>query len=202
MAAVLYTIFHVKSNKPHWPEDEKLEESPTHEIRAYLLLECGFFFGWILVSVFFTLYAYIFKIKSISKSDIVMESDDNVWNDKDTDDFLRYLKFEYFMVSYVLIKGLMEIWLGFIPRDDIAIFGTNDFYPVSVIFIILICNSVLSLTNVTMMLRNVDDHIDIEEAANTDLYSRTKTNKAWYIFKAIAWLGMFIAICCIYFLND
>jgi len=52
----------------------------------------------------FTLYAYVFKIKSISKAADVMELDDNVWNDKDTDDFLRYLKFEYFMVTYFLLK--------------------------------------------------------------------------------------------------
>lgn len=52
----------------------------------------------------FASYAYIFKLKSICKSAKVMEMDDNVWNDKDTDDFLRYLKFEYFAVAYYLLK--------------------------------------------------------------------------------------------------
>jgi len=79
------------------------------------MIEVRLFFTWLVVSIMFTLYAYVFKIKSISKSDIVMESDDNVWNDKDTDDFLRYLKFEYFMVSYTLLKMCMEILIGFFP---------------------------------------------------------------------------------------
>jgi len=31
-----------------------------------------------------------------------MEMDDNVWNDRGTDDFLRYLKFEFFVMNYML----------------------------------------------------------------------------------------------------
>lgn len=131
-----------------------------------------------------------------------MESDDNVWNDKDTDDFLRYLKFEYFMTCYVLIKGLMEIWLGFVPRDDIAMFGKNEFYPVAVIFIICLVNSFMAMTNVNLMLRGVDDHLGLDEASSTDLYSRTGTNKVWYIFKFVVWIICFIAITTIYFIND
>jgi hypothetical protein len=86
----------------------------------------------------FTLYAYIFKVKSSCKSSKVMEMDDNVWNDKDTDDFLRYLKYEYFMVSYFLLKMVLQIYIGFIPRDDILMFGKNDFSSTGIIFILLL----------------------------------------------------------------
>ena len=37
-----------------------------------------------------------------------MTLDDNVWNDRDTDDFLRYLKFEYFMLCYFMSFAAME----------------------------------------------------------------------------------------------
>lgn len=130
------------------------------------MIEVRLFFTWLVVSIMFTLYAYVFKIKSISKSDIVMESDDNVWNDKDTDDFLRYLKFEYFMVSYTLLKMCMEILIGFFPQSVELVFGKNDFYPVGIIFILLLGNSLIAMANTTYMLRNVDDHQGFEEAAN------------------------------------
>jgi len=75
----------------------------------------------------FTLYAYVLKVKSSCKSSAVMEMDDNVWNDKDTDDFLRYLKYEYFMCTYFALKIVMEVYIGFVKREEITIFGENDF---------------------------------------------------------------------------
>ena len=150
MGSVLYTIFQVKYNKDNWKDDEKWTgddddktkvNSPTHEIRAWLLIECGAFFGWIACSVGFTLYAYIFKIKSICKNAKVMELDDNVWNDKDTDDFLRYLKFEYFMCTFFALKTVMELYIGFFPRDIFLIFDQekeDEFGTVKIIFILLL----------------------------------------------------------------
>jgi len=111
MGSVLYTIYSVKVNKMNWKadDDHQAGKSDTHDIRAWLMIEVYVFFAWILCSMCFTFYAYVFKIKSISKSTKVMEMDDNVWNDKDTDDFLRYLKFEYFMATYYLLKVAMEV---------------------------------------------------------------------------------------------
>lgn len=131
MMSVFYTIFTVKWGQPHWHEDEKAGEievkdqtrSGIHDVRSWLYLEVMTFFSWIAMSMLFTLIAYIMKFKSISKSEKVMESDDNVWNDKDTDDFLRYLKFEYFLFNYILTKGVMEIFIGFIDSKDVIMFG-------------------------------------------------------------------------------
>ena len=77
----------------------------------------------------FTVYAYVFKIKSISKNAKVMEMDDNVWNDKDTDDFLRYLKYEYFMCTYFALKIVLQIYIGFVPKQEIDMFGERNFEP-------------------------------------------------------------------------
>jgi len=46
------------------------------------------------------------------------------------------------------------------------VFGKNDFYPVGIIFILLLGNSLIAMANTTYMLRNVDDHQGFEEAAN------------------------------------
>lgn len=81
MGSVLYAIYGVKTHKDHWMEEEKAAreaglaagstewvKSPTHDIRAWLLIEIGVFFIWIVCGMVFTLYAYVFKIKSICKS--------------------------------------------------------------------------------------------------------------------------------------
>lgn len=153
----------------------------------------------------FTLYAYLFKIKSICKSEIVMESDDNVWNDKDTDDFLRYLKFEYFMVNYTFVKAVSEIMIGFVQRDDMKIFSpkfeANEFVPVGVIFTLLLLNSVIIFINITSMLTKADTHISIEQS-DADLYTRTKTNRVWWWFKGLTWLGCMISVITLYFVYD
>ena len=40
--------------------------------------------------------AYWGKTTSLNKSEILLKADDDIWNDKDTDDFIRYQKFELF----------------------------------------------------------------------------------------------------------
>jgi len=86
----------------------------VNEVRAWLMLEVIYFFVWLLTSALFLAYAYIVKFKSISKSEEIMKMDDNVWNDKNTDDFLRYLKFEYFLFNSVLAVFVTELTTGFI----------------------------------------------------------------------------------------
>ena len=63
--------------------------------------------------------AYIFKFKSVAKKEEVMKMDDNVWNDSCTDDFLRYLKFEFFMLNYMFSFAIMEFICGFSNDDSI-----------------------------------------------------------------------------------
>lgn len=205
MGAVLYTIYSVKVNKANWKADEDANggKSDTHEIRSWLLIEVGVFFAWILCSMAFTLYAYIFKIKSISKSKKVMEMDDNVWNDKDTDDFLRYLKFEYFMCTYFMLKAVMEVYIGFVPRDDILIFGPNNFDPIGILFILLIVQSTIAFLNLTMMLMNADEDLEAIDTSNNDVYARSKGNHSFMKYiKSVIWLGTFVTIIVIYFVND
>ena len=174
MGAGMYTIFQVKYNKDNWAADEEHAhgKSPTHDIRAWLLIECMTFFVWILCSMFFTVYAYIFKVKSACKSTKVMEMDDNVWNDKDTDDFLRYLKFEYFMCTYFMLKIFLEIYIGFVPRQEILTFGKNEFEPIGIIFICLLVQSTIAVLNLTLILRNSDDDMDADDMKSSDLYTK------------------------------
>jgi len=107
----------------------------------------------------------------MSKSSKVMELDDNVWNDKDTDDFLRYLKFEYFMCTYFAFKTLMEAFIGFVQIEEILVFGgnkINNFEPIGIIFILLLVQSGIAAINLTLVLTSVDDDEDAENVKQTD----------------------------------
>jgi hypothetical protein len=61
----------------------------------------------------FLFFAYIFKFKSVAKDEKIMQKDDNVWNDKNTDDFLRYLKFEFFVLNYMMSFLFTDLMYGF-----------------------------------------------------------------------------------------
>jgi len=71
-------------------------------IRAWLLIEIMYHFNWLLMSVLFIASAYIIKFKPISKDERALALDDDIWNDKVRDDFLHYLKFEYFLFTLLL----------------------------------------------------------------------------------------------------
>jgi len=74
----------------------------------------------------FLIMAYLFKFRSVAKREEVMKMDDNVWNDRDTDDFLRYLKFEYFMLAFMSTFAIMELICGFSNAEHVKIFGKNQ----------------------------------------------------------------------------
>ena len=57
------------------------------------------------------------------KCDSIMSMDDNVWNDKNTDDFLRYLKFEFFMLNYMISFAMVNGFVGFYCCEAMHIFG-------------------------------------------------------------------------------
>lgn len=76
----------------------------------------------------FVTLAYIFKFKSTMKNEEVLLQDDNPWNDKDTEDFLRHLKMEYLLFSYFVAALIIDYVIGFHKGVDFKT-GDKDFYP-------------------------------------------------------------------------
>jgi len=144
MIPASYTIFIVKLHKHTWL-DLRAQAPETMELRSWLILESFLFFSWIWGSIFFLALSYCLKLKSIAKNKSVLESDDNVWNDKGTDDFLRYLKFEYFMFNFCWTKLLIECSVGYLRSslDGFKEFGEIHFYPEILIIMILNLNCVM-----------------------------------------------------------
>lgn len=53
--------------------------------------------------------------------------DENPWNDKDTEDFLRHMKQEYFVFCYFLTAFILDVILYFPGKDYGG--GVKDFNP-------------------------------------------------------------------------
>jgi|LakMenEpi03Aug12_release.lakeMendotaPanAssembly.Ray.scaffolds.fasta_scaffold4995759_1 hypothetical protein len=81
--------------------------------RAWIIIEVYWFFSFIWGSSIYLTLAYIFKTDSKKSYEESLKLDDNVWNDKDTDDFSRYQKFELFDYSYIVAKLICEAIIGF-----------------------------------------------------------------------------------------
>lgn len=99
---LVYAIYVARVDLNNWAHD-------VNYIRVWLLLEIVYFWTWLFSGFLFLLFAYVSKYESIFKDQSMLNNDGNIWNDKDSDDFLRYLKQEYFMFVYVISFLLMEI---------------------------------------------------------------------------------------------
>jgi hypothetical protein len=70
--------------------------------RLWLLIEIMHYFNWLFSMGAFLGSSYILKYQSICKDLDEMLEDDNVWNDKNTYDFLGVLKPECYHFCYKL----------------------------------------------------------------------------------------------------
>jgi hypothetical protein len=113
---VMYIVYVLKIDFKSYVED-------LNEVRCWLLIEIIYLFVWIFTSMAFLIIAYYFKIKSVAKNEDLLMLDDDVWNDKDTDDFLRYLKYDYFIMNYAFSFFGMELVIGFTWVFNIHLLG-------------------------------------------------------------------------------
>lgn len=119
--ADLLAIYVVKNNQHSWIAE-------ATEVRIWILIDVFFFFAWIASCVIFVTAAYIFKFQSTVKNEELLLQDDNPWNDKDTEDFLRHLKMESLLFSYFIAAIMMDYTIGFFKGKDFKT-GTKDWYP-------------------------------------------------------------------------
>ena len=52
--------------------------------------------------------------------------DDNIWNDRGADDFLRYIKHDFFTVVYLITHLLMTAYSSFTTSEGYDSFGKRD----------------------------------------------------------------------------
>lgn len=131
-------MYVTKLNFESWTNDINL-------VRVWLFIECIYFFMWILSGALFAFVAYIVKFKPTFKTEAAMAADDNVWNDKWSDDFLRFLKFDMFLVCFIISYLLIEIYIGFGNHDHIDRMGGPRGELTNLMFGLMILSRTLQL---------------------------------------------------------
>ena len=94
--------------------DTEMWGQSLNPVLIWNFLEISYFFMWVLALALFCLFAYCEKYKSILKTDFddeIASKDTNqdIWNNKNSDDFLRYFKWEAFNFSHYLCQMLMAL---------------------------------------------------------------------------------------------
>lgn len=66
---------------------------------VWIMMETMVFMFRIFGGIIFLLISYITKIQPFVRHSFLLEFDDNPWNNRDTEDFLRHFKVEYYLVT-------------------------------------------------------------------------------------------------------
>lgn len=188
-----YTMYITKLHIEHWVEDINL-------VRVWLFIECVYFFIWILSGALFVMVAYIIKFKPTFKTEAAMAADDNVWNDKWSDDFLRFIKFDMYLFSFILSFLLMEIYIGFGEMDHIneMVPGNTDTsfdkHPVRTMFLLMIASRCGQLVhNISKMSKGKD---------KSDSFENENSGNILGIVHFFVDCGIYSYIAYLYFSND
>lgn len=128
---ISYVTYYTKKNIEEWEYD-------VNYVRIWLLIESIYFYVWIIASILFVIVAYVSKFRSTIVNDAVLQNDDNVWNDRQTDDFLRYIKFDYYVFTLYLSCLLMDIIVAVTLGETLTSLGPADFKPTGLIMTILV----------------------------------------------------------------
>lgn len=110
--------------------------------RVWLLIEITFFFAWLKSIVIFMWILYWGRLKSMTHQEDELLEDENVWNDKNTDDILNFMKVECFLMCYQSCFIILEIIIGFTNMHGFQQFGAVEWMPNRVIFLTLISGRV------------------------------------------------------------
>jgi hypothetical protein len=142
---LMYAMYVAKLNFEDWVLD-------INYVRVWLFIEISFFFIWILSGAIFVFVAYLIKLKPTLKSEAVLALDDNVWNDKCSDDFLRFIKFDFYIFTFILAMLIMEIYVGLIMTDQMGV--ASNGYPVKPMFILIIIHRSGQILHNVVKMRN------------------------------------------------
>lgn len=154
LTMTLLAIFMVKYNSDEWIGVDNITE-----VRTWMIIDCYLFFTYIISGVIFTTVAYLIKFNPTAKNEELLLLDDNPWNDKDTEDFLRHLKLEFFVFCYFLGSLILDIALGFFKGRDFGA-GPKDWSPTQLIILLDIlvkANNILVMIGLSVTKANIND---------------------------------------------
>lgn len=74
----------------------------------------------------FVTSAHVFKFQSSLMTEEEIKMDDDVWNDRNSCDFLRYMKHDFFMFVYLCTHFINNILYGFNDYPLLNAMGERD----------------------------------------------------------------------------
>lgn len=158
-------------------------------MRIFLIFEVTVFFTWIIVGILFLAFAFIVKFKSITKSESIQNADDNVWNDKYSDDFMRYIKSEMYGVCHFTTMMVYTFCIGLGGNNSLDLIGPRDIFPTKALFVIINITQIYFIS------------IFVYQLMNGILITSAKSKKLARIYVVLFIIDL-IAVFGIYFATD
>ena len=125
-------IYEAKKYHDIWLE-QKLDYK-----RLWFVIEIDFYFRFLFSIVVFLQLTYWTKASTMSKNTADMLDDDNIWNDKNTEDHLRFVKRETFDLSLQITFLIWVIGFTFFESESLDVYGPREFEAVGIMCILLI----------------------------------------------------------------
>lgn len=123
-------IYTCKLNQEDWSQQES-------EIPVWLYMESLYFFVWIFSGCIYIFFAHQCKFRSSVKDDLCLDSDPDIWNSRRFDDFLRYNKFDYYVLNFYLSYFFMEMLVTFINFESFKRGSDSDTKVYVLLFLLM-----------------------------------------------------------------
>jgi len=115
-------------------------------VRVWFHFEIIFFFVWLCSIILYLQLTFWSKAQPIYKNEENLLADDNVWNDKNTEDYLRWHKYESFKICFQVTFIATDIIIsGVIWNHKIYRYGPIEFSKIGLLFIVMISHRVCIL---------------------------------------------------------
>lgn len=126
MIAINYIIYFVKrcQNMIYAASEVDVE-------LIWVLFEALHWMTSVFSGMVFLAVGYLARLGPFMRDEAALEGDFNPWNNKDTEDFMRHLKEEYFVMVYqmtMIVMGLIIPFSSSYGWVEISNFGPRDFW--------------------------------------------------------------------------
>ena len=114
----------------------------------WLIVEVMVFFYQIFGGMVFVMLSYLSKVRPFMRDEFILENDTNPWNNKDTEDFLRHMKLEFYVTTLQITTIMMLLTFWFMPyffHINLTAYGNRTFSITGVFMILCLIPRIWSL---------------------------------------------------------
>lgn len=149
LLGIFKTILTVKTNLKFWRTDLNM-------VRAWLICEITYFFFTLASGMLFMFICALIPNAGTFTKCVEKMRTQGPWTSKDTNDFLRFVKVEYYLFTLQSSLLLTEISVGFSNIYEFKHFGHRDYSSQSIILLALIPHALKLIGYVAMMVKGQD----------------------------------------------